>query len=129
MLTKQEAASLIGSMQELGRKLSDKVCLGTEDLTLTASALPLPFTALPSGTTSADVGGVIIKVKKIGAPTDSTYLLRYTQSVGSTPTTSVGMWMGDGDLFEINNNTNVKALKLISTDALFCTITIEYYGK
>lgn len=131
-MTPQQFQSIVGAMQNGNSKLSDKVCLGTEDLTLTASALPLPFTtaALPSGITSADIGGVIIKVKKIGSPTDSTYLLRYTQKVGDTPVAATkGMWMGDGDLFEINNNTNVVALKLIATDALFCTITIEYYGK
>lgn len=120
-----EAKQMIGAMQSANSKLADKICLKTEDLTLTGSALALPFT----GINSLDVGGVIIKVRKIGAPTDATYLLRYTQESGAVPTTSVGMWMGDGDLFEINNNTNVVALKLISTDALFCTITIEYYGK
>jgi len=125
-MTPQQFQSIIGSMQNGNSKLSDKVCLGTEDLTLTASALPLPFT----GVNSADVGGVIIKVKKIGSPTDSTYLLRYTQNIGETPVAATkGMWMGDGDLFEINNNTNVVALKLIATDALFCTLTIEYYGR
>jgi len=106
-------------------KLSDKVCLGTENLTLTAAAQSLPFT----GISSADVGGVIIKVKKTSTPTDATYLLRYTQTAGVTPTTSVGMWMGDGDLFEINNNANVIAFKAIATDATFGTLTIEYYGK
>ncbi len=106
-------------------KLSDKVCLGCEELTLSAAAQSLPFT----GINSADVGSVIIKVRKIGSPTDSTYLLRYTQTENITPTAILGMWMGDGDLFEISNNTNVVALKLIATDALFCKISIEYYGK
>jgi hypothetical protein len=129
-MTASEAKQMIAAAQAANSKLADKVCLGTEDLTLTAAALPLPFTALPTGTTSTDVGGVIIKVRKIGSPTDATYLLRYTQKVGDVPVAATkGMWMGDGDLFEINNNTNVVALKLIATDALFCTITIEYYGK
>jgi len=128
----KDTLEIIRAIKETNSKLSDKICLGTEDLTLTSAALPLPFTSaiLPSGITSADIGGVIIKVKKIGTPTDATYLLRYTQKVGDTPVAaSKGMWMGDGDLFEINNNTNVVNLKLIATDALFCTITIEYYGK
>lgn len=106
-------------------KLSDKPCLHTEDLMLSATAQSLPFTGISSG----DVGGVLIKCRKIGSPTDSAYLLRYTQTSGLTPTSSIGMWMGDGDVFEINNNANVIALKLIATDALFCKITIEYYGK
>jgi len=106
-------------------KLSDKPCLHTEDLTLSAVAQSLPFT----GINSQDVGGVLIKCRKIGSPTDSTYLLRYTQTSGLTATTTVGMWMGDGDVFEINNNSNVIALKLIALDALFCKITIEYYGR
>ncbi len=117
--------ALLAATNRSTAKLTDKVCLGVEDLTLTAAALPLPFT----GVVQARVGGVIIKVKKIGAPADSTYLLRYTQAVGDTPTTSKGMWFGDGDVFEVSNETNVGALKLISTDALFCTITIEYYEK
>ena len=109
------------------QKLSDKVCLGTEELTLSSVAQALPFTGISK---TDDVGSVIIKVKKLGVPTDATYLLRYTQAVGDTPVAATkGMWMGDGDLFEITNNTNVKALKLIATDALFCNITIEYYGK
>lgn len=125
-MTPQQEKLIVGAIQSANSKLADKVCLGTEDLTLTAAALPLPFTSI----NSADVGGVIIKVKKIGSPTDSTYLLRYTQKVGDTPVAaSKGMWFGDGDVFEINNNTNVLALKLIATDALFCTITIEYYGR
>jgi len=108
------------------QKLSDKVCLLTEDLILSDTAQSLPFT----GISSADVGGVVIKVKKIDSPTDSTYLLRYTQKEGDAPiAASKGMWFGDGDVFEVNNNTNVVNLKLIATDALFCTITIEYYGK
>lgn len=125
-MTPQQFNSIIGAIQNGNSKLSDKVCLLTEELVLSAAAQSLPFT----GIDSTDVGGVIIKVKKIGSPTDSTYLLRYTQTVGDTPVAATkGMWMGDGDLFEINNNTNVLALKLIATDALFCTITIEYYGK
>lgn len=125
-MTPEQSKLIVGAIQSANSKLADKVCLLTEDLVLSAAAQSLPFT----GINSADVGGVIIKVKKIGSPTDSTYLLRYTQKVGDTPiAASKGMWMGDGDLFEINNNTNVLALKLIATDALFCTITIEYYGR
>jgi hypothetical protein len=106
-------------------KLSDKICLGSEEMVLSATAQSLPFT----GINSADVGSVLIKCRKIGTPTDSTYLLRYTQTSGITATTILGMWMGDGDVFEINNNANVVALKLIATDALFCKLSIEYYGK
>ena len=125
-MTPEQSKLIVGAIQSANSKLADNVCLLTEDLVLSAAAQSLPFT----GINSADVGGVIIKVKKIGSPTDSTYLLRYTQKVGDTPiAASKGMWMGDGDLFEINNNTNVLALKLIATDALFCTITIEYYGR
>lgn len=125
-MTPSEAQQIIGALQASVSKLSDKVCLGTEDLVLSATAQVLPFTGI---TATTDVGGVLIKCKKIGTPTDATYLLRYTQKSGDTPTTSKGMWMGDGDLFEINNNANVLNLKLIATDVTFCTITIEYYGK
>jgi hypothetical protein len=108
------------------QKLSDKVCLGTEDLTLSAVAQSLPFTGISK---REDVGGVIIKVRKTGSPTDSTYLLRYTQAKGAAPTTILGMWFGDGDVFEVNNNENVINFKVIATDATFGTLTIEYYGK
>ena len=111
----KETMAIIHAIKETNSKLSDKVCLLTENLTVSASAQSLPFT----GINSADVGGVIIKVRKSGTPTDSTYLIRYTQANGSTPTASVGMWMGDGDLFEINNNSNVVSFKVISTDATF----------
>lgn len=123
----KETLAIIHAIKETNSKLSDRPCLLTENLTVSASAQALPFT----GINSADVGGVIIKVKKAaaGTPTDSTYLIRYTQATGATPTTSVGMWMGDGDLFEINNNVNVVNFKVISTDATFAVLTIEYYGK
>lgn len=122
----QETVAIIRAIKETNLKLSDKPCLLTENLTVSASAQALPFTGINSG----DVGGVIIKVRKgAGTPTDSTYLIRYTQNTLLTPTASVGMWMGDGDLFEINNNANVLAFKVISTDATFAQLTIEYYGK
>ncbi len=120
----QQFTAFLAATNRLTATLTDKVCLGVEELVLSAAAQSLPFT----GIVAARVGGVIIKVRKIGSPTDSTYLLRYTQAVGETPVAATkGMWMGDGDLFEINNPTNVTALKLIATDALFCTLTIEYY--
>jgi len=123
----QQEKMLVDAINRVGSTLRDKICLGTEDLVLSATAQPLPFTGI---TATTDVGGVLIKVRKIGSPTDATYLLRYTQKEGDVPVAATkGMWMGDGDLFEINNNTNVLNLKLIATDALFCTITIEYYGK
>jgi len=125
-MTPEQGNQIIGALNNTNSKLADKICLGTEDFDLTAAAQSLPFT----GINSADVGGVIIKVKKIGSPTDSTYLLRYTQTTGVTPVAATkGMWFGDGDVFEVSNNTNVLALKLIATDALFCTLTIEYYQK
>ena len=110
-----------------GNNESDRICTATSENGRRAAAGPgadwtersstgvhgrLAASPWCGAADSADVGGVIIKVKKIGSPTDSTYLLRYTQTVGATPVAATkGMWMGDGDLFEINNNTNVLALK------------------
>ena len=107
------------------QKLSDRVCLGTKELTLSNTAQSLSFTSI----TTADVKSVCIKVKKAGSPTDTTHLLRYTLESTDTPTTSHGMWMGDGDYFEITNNKNVQGLKVIAAEAgVFSILTIEYYG-
>lgn len=123
-MTSAEAKQLIGAVESSNLKLSDKRCLLVENLTLSAIAQSLAFT----GISSSDVKGVAIKVKKAGAPADATHLVRYSQVSTVTPTTSVGMWMGDGDYFEITNKTNVSELKVISADGLFHILTIEYYG-
>lgn len=105
--------------------LRDKKCLLTEELELSNVAQSLPFTGLNKN----DVGGVLIKVQKVGAPTDVTNLVRYTQSDTGVPTTTHGMWMGDGDVFEVNNNFNFKDMKVISSDGGLHILTIEYYGR
>lgn len=110
-------------------RLSDRICLGTKELTLSASAQSLVFTGLVSGSGMADVGAVAIKVKKTGSPADTTHLVRYTQAVGDTPTTTHGMFMGDAAYFEITNKTNVENLKVISADGGFHILTVEYYGN
>lgn len=117
--------NLIRATRELSLLLSDKICLATKELTLSAAAQSLNF----SGINALDVYSVTIKVKKAGTPTDSTHLVRVTQTAGDTPTTSHGMFFGDADYFEISNSTNVTNLKLISADGLFHILTIEYYGK
>jgi len=109
--------------------LADRICLGTKELTLSDTAQSLSFTGLLNGSLAADVKSVCIKVKKAGSPTDTSHLLRYTLVSTDTPTTSHGMWMGDGDFFEITNNTNIQNLKVISAEAGIASIlTIEYYG-
>jgi hypothetical protein len=105
--------------------LADKVCLKTEEYTLTGTAANLPFT----GISSDDVYSVIIKVKKAGSPADESHLVRYTQVSTDTPTTSHGMWMGNGDLFEITNKANIQGMKVISADGGAHILTIEYYGN
>lgn len=109
--------------------LSDKPCIGVKELTLSDTAQSLSFSGLLNGAVAADVKSVCIKVKKAGSPTDNTHLVRYTIVNGETPTTSHGMWMGDGDFFEITNNTNIQNLKVISAQTGIASIlTIEYYG-
>lgn len=111
------------------QKLSDRVCLGTKELTLTDTASAIDFTGLADGSTQNDVKSVCIKVKKAVGSTDTTHLLRYTLVSTDTPTTSHGMWMGDGDYLEISNTTNISGLKVISAEAGVASIlTIEYYG-
>lgn len=125
MLSKQEASSLVGGIQETNRKLSDRICLATKELTLSATAQSLDFTSLAQG----DVGAVAIKVRKAGSPVDTSNLVRYTQAALDTPTTSHGIFMGDAAYFEITNKTNVANLKVISADGGFHILSIEYYGN
>lgn len=109
--------------------LSDRQCIGVKELTLSDTAQSLNFSSLLNGSVAADVKSVCIKLKKAGTPTDTTHLVRYTTVNGETPTTSHGMWMGDGDFFEITNNTNIQNLKVISAEVGIASIlTIEYYG-
>lgn len=120
-----DAVAIIRAIKETNRKLSDRVCLATKELTLSAAAQSLDFTSI----SASDIGSVAIKVRKTGAPADTTHLVRYTQALGDTPTTSHGMYMGDASYFEITNSTNVGNLKLISADGLFHILSIEYYNK
>jgi len=116
---------IVKSIGVTNARLADGICLGTKELTLSDTAQSLSFTSI----ITADVKSVCIKVKKAGSPTDTTHLLRYTMVSTDTPTTSHGMWMGDGDYFEITNNTNIQALKVIAAEATIASIlTIEYYG-
>ena len=111
--------------QQIIRNTSDKVCLATKKLTLSNTAQALNFSGIQIG----DVGSVIIKVKKAGSPTDSTHLVRYTMVDTDAPTTTHGMWYGDGDVFEVSNNKNVIGLKLIAAElGIFSILSIEYYG-
>ncbi len=123
----KNTVEIIRAIKENSINTSDRVCLKCEELTLssTAVAVPLPFTGIAQ---SFDVKAVHIKVKKIGSPADSSNLVRYTQAPGDSPTTTHGMWMGDGDYFEVTNKTNISNLKFIAVDALFAILTIEYYG-
>lgn len=124
-MTKQEAAALIGRTQDTNSKLSDRICLATKELVLSTTAQSLDFTSL----SRLDIGAVAIKLKKAGTPADLSHLVRYTQALGDTPTTSHGIFMGDAAYFEITNNANVSNLKLISADGGFHILSIEYYNN
>lgn len=120
---------IVKSIGITNARLADRICLGTKELTLSDTAQSLSFASLLSGSVAADVKSVCIKVKKAGVPTDTSHLLRYTLVSTDTPTTSHGMWMGDGDYFEITNNSNIQGLKVIAAEAgVFSILTIEYYG-
>lgn len=121
--------NIVTAIGVVNQSLSDRVCVGTKELTLSDAAQSLSFASLLDGCKAGDIKSVCIKVKKAGSPTDATHLVRYTLVNGDTPTTSHGMWMGDGDYFEITNNTNIQNLKVISAEAGIASIlTIEYYG-
>jgi len=120
---------IVTSINAMSQSLSDLVCLGTKELTLSDTAQVLSFSSLLNGSVAGDVKAICIKVKKAGSPTDTTHLLRYTLVSTDTPTTSHGMWMGDGDYLEITNKTNISGLKVISAEVGIASIlTIEYYG-
>ena len=109
--------------------LSDRPCIGVKELMLSNTAQVLDFTSLVDGSVVGDVKSVCIKLKKAAGATDNTHLVRYTVAKGDTPTVTHGMWMGDGDFFEITNNTNIQNLKVIAAEAgIFSILTIEYYG-
>lgn len=118
------------ALNQIVSNLVDRPCLGVKELTLSDTAQSLSFASLANGSTVADVVSIAIKVKKAGSPTDDTHLVRFTQVDGETPTTSHGMWFGNGDYFEITNNANIRAAKFIAAEAgIFSILTIEYYGK
>ena len=121
----KETTAIIHAIKETNGKLSDRICLATKELTLSATAQSLDFSFL----NKLDVGAVAIKVKKVGVPADTTNLVRYTQALGDTPTTTHGMFMGDAAYFEITNKDNVGNLKVISADGGFHILSIEYYGN
>lgn len=125
----KETAAIVRAIKENTIKTSDRPCIGVKELTLSNTAQSLSFASLLNGSVAADVQSVCIKVKKAPLATDNTHLVRYTMVSGETPTTTHGMWMGDGDYFEITNNTNIQNLKLIAAEVgIFSILTIEYYG-
>ena len=124
-MTPSEVKQFIAETALVVENTKDRICLSTKELTLSDAAQSLSF----SGLSANDVKSVCIKVKKAGSPTDDTHLVRLTQALSDTPTTTHGMWFGNGDYFEITNKTNVANLKMIAAEAgIFSILTIEYYG-
>lgn len=121
-----EAKQMINATNQVVSNTSDKICLGTKELTLSDTAQSLDFTGLAAN----DVHSVTIKVKSAAAVADATHLVRYTQVSGDAPTTTHGMWQGAADYFEISNNNNVENVKFIAAETgKFSILSIEYYGK
>jgi len=102
---------------------SEPVAIYHESLTLSGTAEFFPFTTLKD----VDVKSIEIRLRKSGTPTDSTHIARLTMS-GQTPTSSLGMYLGDGDLYTITGNENCRSSKIISTDGGSHVCNIIYYG-
>lgn len=124
-----QEANIVGALERIVSNTNDKVCLGTKELVLSNVAKSLSFAGLENNSKPKDVFSVTIKVKAVGSPTNVSDLVRYTQALSDTPTTTHGMWQGSGDYFEINNNPNVINSKFISSDGGTHILTVEYYGK
>lgn len=102
---------------------SEPIAIYHESLTLTGTAQPFPFTTLKA----VDVKAIEIRIRKAGTPADSTHLARLSMTT-QTPTTSLGMFLGDGDLYTITGNENCRAAQIISADGGSHVCNIIYYG-
>jgi hypothetical protein len=112
------------ALDRIAKNTSDKVVLKSTELTLSNTAQSVSF----SGVNSADVIAIEIRVRKTGVPADATHIARMTTVSGDTPTTSHGMYLGDGDIYTVTGNPNCIALKLIATEALGHIANLVYYG-
>lgn len=114
-----------GFLKRIIGVLNDKVALKQEEITLTQSAQPLPFT----GIKPTDVYAVEIRILASGTPTKSSNIANFTMVVSDTPTSTHGMYLGDGDYYEITNQANIQNFKIIATENLAHVCHIIYYGN
>ena len=114
-------------LQSINSNVADRIVLKQEELTLnnTAGGQAASFTGL----VTTDVVAIEIRVRKDGAPADSTRIARFTAKSGDVPTATHGMYLGDGDLYTISGNENCTAFKIIAMDALNPVCNIIYYGS
>lgn len=119
-----DVTRLVHSIGKVEGEVSDLVVLLHEELTLTGTAQSFPFTGLEA----SDVKAIEIRVRKDGSPTDAGHIARFTMTNGDTPTSSHGMYLGDGDLYTITGNSNCINSKIIRTDSTSPVCNVVYYG-
>lgn len=125
-MDEQQINRLSHDLGRIDSNTRDRVVLGQNELTLSAAA---QAPSMPSGVSISDVYAIEFRVKKTGAPADSTNIARFTMASGDTPTTTHGMYVGDGDYYTVTNKTNTSNFKIISADGLFHVVNLIYYGS
>ena len=115
---------IISAINRNTSNTADRIALGHDELTLSLAAQILPFT----GILKSDVTHVEFRVRKVGVPTDATYIANFTMAAGATPTTTTGQYVGNNDLYTVTNKTNVANFKIIATENLGHIMHIVYYG-
>lgn len=117
-------AKMINFLQQVAVNTQDKIALLQNELSLSAIAKTPNFTGIEID----DVYAIEIRVKQDGAPVDGTHIARITFVEGDTPTTSHGMYLGNGDLYTVTGKANIAALKIISADGGAHTANLVFYG-
>jgi len=107
----------------LSRVDRGKKCIGFEQISVTDGSVAT-LTKAPSSAFSA-----FITVEESSSGAGTGKVIRFTQD-GTTPTATVGVPLGDLDIYEVTNLDNIKTFKMIGIEAgKTHVINVEYFAQ
>lgn len=115
-------------LQQIAVNTQDKISLLQNELVLSGVAQSPSFVGANLAG-MADVFAIEIRIKQTGVPADPTQIARITFTEGDSPTTTHGMYLGNGDLYTVTGKSNVKNFKIISADGGAHIANFVFYGS
>jgi len=121
----QDKSQIVSKLDTIQSNTNASKCIGQELFTLTASPAELPFT----GVNKEDVYGIEFRVKAAGTPSDETDIARFSMAPAYALTTTTGMYIGNGDWYEVTNKHNVSDFRIMASDGGSHVVYVVYYAK